>query len=415
MAKSDPKAENKTVADLRPSAIRVQASVLKTALDQLSAVVEAKPTLPILSHVLIETQTDWFVLTGTDLDIVARLTVVADSDVESRKDWRDFVAAVPAASLRAIAAEVAGEATLVLTLDAERRLVVTAGRARWTLLTLPVEDFPLPDPFVPEAAFEISASVLADTLAAVEFAISNEETRYYLNGIYLHPFALTLRVAATDGHRLSVKGIDGLDGSASFPDRIWPKKTVRLLDKLLAMKAKADADAKGSVDPVLVEAGGHRLAFTIGDALIHSKVIDGQFPEYGRVIPEKNGLASVMVDRQPLMAAIRRVRVLATKESSAISCHLSADKMVLVVKSPETGEAREEVPALATGLIEEPVTLGFNHKYWLEALGAVGSDTVVMFFDGDKAGGAVRIEPFVEGGQDEERNYFVQVLMPMKV
>ncbi|RDV06408.1 DNA polymerase III subunit beta [Sphingorhabdus pulchriflava] len=399
------------VADPRPMAVRVQASVLKAALDQLDAVIEARVTVPILSHVMLVARDGMINLAGTDLDIHATIVIASDLNVDERKGWSNFSCAVQASSLRAIAGEVESEGTMLLTL-ADDRLTVTAGRARWTLGTLPLEDFPGFPIFTPEGAFEISASQLLDAHAGVEFAISNEETRYYLNGIFMHPVDLALKFAATDGHRLSVKAIDGPDGAASFAEVIVPKKTVKLIDKLLAAKAKADSDAKGSVDPVVVECAKDKLRFLIGDAEIISKVIDGQFPDYRRVIPsEEMVTASLRVERRALMAAIRRVRVLASKESSAVKCSIFAEKIVLEVKSPETGTATEEVPASADG-IGDTAVLGFNHKYWMDALSAIGSDEVILRFAAGDARGPVRIEPWVDGGAGDG---LIQVLMPVLV
>lgn len=406
---------NEPVKDARSMAVRVHASALQAALDQLGAVIEAKVTVPILSHVVLTAGDGVIQLVGTDLDIHATVSIVSDNSSDERKAWRGFSCAVQAAALRGIAGEIDADGTMVLTLDAAGfgpGLTVSAGRARWTLGTLPLEDFPGFPAFTPVGAFEIPASQLLDAHAAVKFAISNEETRYYLNGIFMHPHDLALKFAATDGHRLSVLAIDGPDGAASFAEVIVPKKTVKLLDKLLAAKAKIDIDAKGSVEPVVVEHATDKLRFLVGDAEIISKVIDGQFPDYTRVIPLDAAVtASLLIDRRALMAAIRRVRVLASKESSAVKCSIFAEHVVLEVKSPETGSAIEEVPAMATG-IEDGAVLGFNHKYWIDALGAIGSDEVLMRFAAGNAGGPVRIEPWVDGAP---REGFVQVLMPVVV
>lgn len=407
MPKAAPKEKVEApVADPRRKAMRVQVGTLLTGLKDVATVVRGGD-IPILGNVLVENCGADFGhqlrLTGTNLDIRATRTMLAEGDAEAARDFRAFTTTLPAKLLIAVLSELDAEATLLIEyLDG--RAVMTCGRSRFKLPTLQAIDFPQVPAFSADSRFEIQASVLADALAAVDHAISTETTRYYLNGVYLHPHELSLRLATTDGHRLCRLTIDGPEGSASFASVIIPKATVGLLEKLLTAHIKAAGDKVA--EPVLIESDGvktGRLRITIGDTEIVSKMIDGEFPDYDRVIP--TGLPnSALIDRVAMTGAIRRVAALASEKSRTIKASFTTDKLTLTMNSPENGEASEEMPISYTGAA---ASIGFNSKYWLEALAAIGSDEIVMAFGAPKD--PVKLTSFQDG------DGFVQILMPMAI
>lgn len=405
--------------DKRIARTRVRAGTLASALRDVAGVVQGRNTVPVLENVLIEVADGAIALSATDLDIWVRRTLASDDAGEGDSAvWKassaGFAMTVPAKVLAAVLGEIDPDAMAVLLAptDAEARAVVQAGRARFKLPVLPVDDFPvLPEPLesAGEAArFEIRASQLADSFAGVEHAVSTEETRYYLNGVFLHPVDLTLRFAATDGHRLARVAIDGPMGSASWPDMIVPRRAVAILDKLLASAIKADDAA--TVD-VTGTAGRVQFALPAADAgevALTTKLIDGSFPDYTRVIPTAPPCRAV-VDREGLNAAVKRVATMAAKQSRAVKLEFAARVLTLSASAPELGEAVEELPCDFTGT--DALSIGFDSRYLRDALGAVASDSVVLRLT--DAGSPCRIE--AEGADADGGEALVQVVMPVRV
>lgn len=406
----------------KTKAFRIQASVLRAALGDVLGAVEAKNIILVLAHVMIEVADGVLSLTATNLDIqVTRTCATADRDGPGSADWIasicKFATTVQAKPLAAIVAEFEGEAMVTLELI-DSKLQVKAGRARFRLHTLPITDFPVMVSAAAMAhAFELGCSVLGDAFARVEYAISTEETRYYLNGIYVHvaqdagaPQYLVL--ATTDGHRLARLRGEVPEGAAAFPAAIWPRQAVALLDKLLKVAGKTGADNEPS-PKVLVEANeaATMLRFTMpaadgGEITLLTKVIDGNYPDYSRVIPASPAL-SLVVDRAALAQAVKRVGVLADKNSRAVRAEIRADAIELVVTTADVGEAREELPCVFDG---EPVAIGLNGQYWREALLALACDEVTLAFNDAASPVLLRA-----AGAGVEPETLVQVLMPMRV
>lgn len=426
------------MTDPRKQATRVQAGVLKAALADVIGAIEARNTIPVLAHVLIEARDGTLRLCGTNLDQwAARDLASNDRDGAASADWvqsiRAFATTVAAKPLAAILGEIEGEAMVTLEL-VDQRLHISAGRARFKLATLPVTDFPTPAPMAAEHAFELPCSALADAFAKVEMAISTEETRYYLNGIFIHvaqeagePQWLVL--ATTDGHRLARLRLTVPDGAASWPDTILPREAVALLDKLLKAAGKSaskggeekdkGASSSGAVGgqgappQVLVEAsaGGTSLRFSMpaadgGEIELQTKAIDGTFPDYTRVIPTAPE-QSLVVRRDALAAAVKRVGVLASDKTRVVKAEISTDLIELVVITPDLGEAREEVPCSYEG---PAMTLGLNGQYLGEALASAASDEVSLGFTDHIAPTLLR-----RTGENVDRDALVQVIMPVRV
>lgn len=412
--------------DPRIPRTRIRCGALLAAVKDVTGVVAGRSTVPILDFVQFSCSDGAIELITTDLDMWATRTLASDimgqpDSAEWKAGTSNFTIAVPAKPLEALLGQIDPDAmvTLVAPDGSETRAVIKAGRARFKLACLPVDDFPVVPPLLgstDSSGFEMPASAMADMFAAIEHAISTEDTRYYLNGIYLHPVDLTLRAAATDGHRLARMAIDAPDGAVSFPGAIVSRWTVAVLDKLLARAAKADDTAVVSVEAEgqIGESGAPaRLRFTMpasddGTVELLAKTVDGTYPEYGRVIPSTVE-TTARLSRAALIEAIKRVATLGDGKTRIVACDFSADKLTLTASTIELGEASEEMPADYPG---DPVTVGMDSRYLLMALAAMACDTVALGLSG--AGGPVRLRA-VDGDDGTESDKLVQVVMPSRI
>jgi DNA polymerase-3 subunit beta len=273
---------------------------------------------------------------------------------------------------------------------------VEAGRSNFSLATLPKEDFPIMASSDYAANFSIKASVLRRLFDKSKFAISTEETRYYLNGVYMHIAAVdggnALRCVATDGHRLARIDADVPAGAGEMPGVIVPRKTVGELRKLLE-----DDDMS-----IAVSVSETKVRFATPDITLTSKVIDGTFPDYTRVIPQNN-TRKLEVDAAEFAKAVDRVATVSSERSRAVKLSLAEDRLILSVNSPESGAAEEEL-AVAYG--DEDLQIGFNAKYLLEIASQVDRENAVFMFNssGDPT--------LMREGNDTSALY---VVMPMRV
>ena len=276
------------------------------------------------------------------------------------------------------------------------RLIVEAGRSNFSLATLPKEDFPVMASSDYEANFSAKASDLRRLFDKSKFAISTEETRYYLNGVYMHIAAVdvgnVLRCVATDGHRLARIDTEVPAGAGEMPGVIVPRKTVGELRKLLE-----DDDMS-----IAVSVSETKVRFATPNIILTSKVIDGTFPDYTRVIPQNN-TRKLEVDAAEFAKAVDRVATVSSERSRAVKLNLAEDRLVLSVNSPDSGAAEEE---LAVAYADEPLQIGFNAKYLLEIASQVDRENAVFMFNssGDPT--------LMREGNDTSALY---VVMPMRV
>lgn len=381
--------------DKRKFAVRVRAGALAKALADVVGIVSGRDVIPILSHVLLVAGDGSIALTATDLDLFAVRTLASDDqDGPGSKEWlasiRPFSVTLPAKALAAVIKHFDGDAMVtieapdVLNAKWAGQVVVKAGRARFKLNALPVADFPAHSQMMPDARnFDIPAAELSDVLAKVEHAISTEETRYYLNGIYMHPAQvagepLTLNFAATDGHRLSRVAICPPDGAASFPAMIIGRATVALLGKLLQAAEKA---SEGAIAALSADAEGRRIGVELpasdgGEVRIVAKAIEGTFPDYSRVIPSGGDIRAV-IERGVLHEALGRISVMCGDKTRCIRAEFGDDRLTLSVTNAELGEGSEELPCDYAGPASG-IIIGFNGNFWREALDAVPGDQVLM-------------------------------------
>jgi len=363
---------------------------LLEALGHVTSVVERRTTIPILSNVLLRAGESGLEFKATDLE--REVIEQAPGDVTT-----PGAVTVPAHLLHDIVRKLPDGAQVDIRRDPEKeRLTLTAGQARFALQTLPAEDFP--DLAAGELShnFELPAHEMKRLIDKTRFAISTEETRYYLNGIYLHTASTnggtTLCAVATDGHRLAQVELACPPGAEGMPGVIIPRKTVHELRRLL--------DAAG--DTVRVGVSPAKIRFEMDSVTLTSKLIDGTFPDYGRVIPVGND-KEMKVSNAEFMSAVDRVSTIASERGRAVKLAIDKDKLVLSVNNPEGGSATEEI-SVEYG--STPLEIGFNARYLLDIAGQLEGDHA-RFMLADPGSPTM-----VKDVGDETALY---VLMPMRV
>ena len=371
--------------------LNIERSALLRAVGQAQSVVERRNTIPILGNVLIEAEGDAAQFRATDLDI--EVVDKATATVE-----RAGATTVPAVILHEIVRKLPDGALVTLTDDgAAGRLKVDAGRSNFSLATLPREDFPIMASSEYDTNFSIAAKVLRRLFDKSKFAISHEETRYYLNGVYMHVSEghdgkPVLRCVATDGHRLARIDAELPDGAKAMHGVIVPRKTVGELRKLLD-----DDDTQ-----IAVSVSETKVRFATPEITLTSKVIDGTFPDYSRVIPQGN-TRQMEVDAAEFAQAVDRVATVSSERSRAVKLSLDEDRLILSVNALDSGAAEEE---LGVAYADEQLEIGFNAKYLMEIAGQVDRENAVFLFNGSGDPTLMR------EGNDESAIY---VVMPMRV
>jgi DNA polymerase-3 subunit beta len=366
-----------------------RAALLKT-LAHVQSVVERRNTIPILSNVLIEVADGQLSLTATDMD----LTIV---DAVAAEVAEPGATTAPAHTLYDIVRKLPEGAQVRITAGGEAaQMTLKAGRSVFSLATLPKEDFPsLGEAELPQQ-FTLQAGELKNLIDRTRFAISTEETRYYLNGIYLHATSAddmaVLRAVATDGHRLARFQMPLPDGAADIPGVIVPRKTVGELRKLIDETDQS----------VLVGLSDTKIRFSFGSTVLTSKLIDGTFPDYERVIPAGNDKI-VKVDCQSFAEAVDRVSTISTEKSRAVKMVVDDGNITLSATSPENGSATEEVAIEYGG---PGIEIGFNSRYLLDIAHQIEGDAA-QFTMADAASPTI-----VRDAGDSSALY---VLMPMRV
>ena len=370
--------------------LSIERATLLKALAQAQSVVERRNTIPILANVLIEAEGSQVSLRATDLDI--EVVDRADAMVE-----RAGATTVSAVMLHEIVRKLPDGALVNLSEDAAAgRLTITAGRSTFSLATLPKEDFPVMASSEYSSNFSAKAPELRRLFDKAKFAISTEETRYYLNGVYMHVAqgegGKVLRCVATDGHRLARIDAALPEGADRMPGVIVPRKTVGELRKLLD---EDDATIAVSVSETKVRFATPAITLT-------SKVIDGTFPDYTRVIPTGN-TRKLEVDASEFAKAVDRVATVSSERSRAVKLSLEEDRLVLSVNAPDSGAAEEEL-AVAYG--DDRLEIGFNAKYLLEIASQVDRENAVFLFN------SAADPTLMREGNDTSAVY---VVMPMRV
>ncbi len=363
----------------------IERAVLLKSLGHVQSVVERRNTIPILSNVLLEAREDGSIrLMATDLDLQVDESVPANvsqsgATTVSAHTFFDIVRKLP-------------EGSQVELSSAEGKMQVVAGRSRFNLSTLPRDDFPVIAEGELPTRFELPAATLREIIEKTRFAISSEETRYYLMGIFFHVVDDQMRAAATDGHRLARVTVTRPDGADGMPDVIVPRKAVQELYRLLE-------ELEGTVE---VSLSPTKIRFGLGNAILTSKLIDGTFPDYNRVIPTANDKL-LKLDPKSFSAGVDRVSTIASEKTRAVKMSVDRDKVTLSVTSPENGVATEE---LAADYGADGLEIGFNARYLLDILSEIDGDTVEVHLADASAPTLLR---------ENDKSNALYVLMPMRV
>lgn len=330
-------------------------SVVLKPLQAVVGVVERRQTMPILSHVLMRVAKGRLSLTATDLEVELR----AEVDVESTGDGE---VTVPGRKLHDICRALPSGAKLEFGLSGEK-LTIKAGRSRFSLSTLRAADFPVVDEIAERQSLKIEAQKLRRLIEKTHFCMAQQDVRYYLNGLLLETDGPILRAVATDGHRLAIAELE-LDKPATQKGQIIvPRKGILELQRLL--------DGSETLELTI---GGNHLRVVLDDTWLTTKLIDGRFPDYGRVIPTE--LTNVLrSDRELLRGALQRTAILSNEKYRGVRLVLSDNALILQANNPEQEEAEENVEVEYGG---DDIEIGFNVNYLLDALGAVDGETVEM-------------------------------------
>ena len=372
---------------------KINSTDLLKALSHIHGIVEVRHTLPILSNIILEAKDDKLILSSTNLDIYCsdkiKAEVLQSGEVSvSAVTFFEIIKRLPS-----------GSEVLMIMEEGENEIRLTCGRSKFNLSTLKTDDFPIISDSDLSTNFVLSADELIRVIDKTKFAVSNEETRYYLNGIFLHKAERNsiqfLRAVATDGHRLAQYDIPLPQGAEDITGIIIPKKTIYELRKVLD-------DANGDVSVSLNE---NKIKFSFNDLKVVSKVIDGTFPDYTKVIPQKND-KNFKTNNSDLKNAIDRVSAVAANEESkskAIKFCIENNSLSLSVESQSKGSANEMIDVNYGG---DKVDIGFNSKYIIDICNEVDGDEISISLSDS-------ISPAIILDKTDENLFFV--LMPMRI
>jgi DNA polymerase III subunit beta len=370
--------------------LTIERQSLIKALGHVQSVVERRNTIPILSNVLLSAEKGAVSFSATDLD----MEIVDETSAQIATPGQ---ITAPAHTLYEIVRKLPEGAEVELKFQGDDpRLSVSAGRSRFNLPVLPAGDFPVMSSDGLSTRVSMDTEDLIRLIDKTRFAISTEETRYYLNGLYVHTVmedgAAKLRAVATDGHRLALAEMPAPDGALGLPGVIVPRKTIQEARRLL--------DDAGEM--VEMQVSTAKIRFEFGRAGLTSKVIDGSFPDYVRVIPRDNQKI-VRIDNGLFAQAVDRVSTISAEKSRSVKLAIETGRLTLTVRNMEAGQAVEEIEIDYDG---EAFEIGFNARYLLDVCGQIGGDTMELRF-ADPASPTLVIDPTDAGVR--------YVLMPLRV
>jgi DNA polymerase-3 subunit beta len=370
--------------------LTIERAALLKALGHVQSAVERRNTIPILSNVLISAERGRLTFSATDLDMEIIDEARADVDQPGQ-------ITAPAHTLYEIVRKLPEGADVALSFTGEDpRLMVQAGRSRFSLPVLPAGDFPVMSSEGLAGRLSVDVNDLIRLIDKTRFAISAEETRYYLNGMYLHTVIdggqAKLRAVATDGSRLALAEMPAPEGAAGIPGVIVPRKTVGEARRLLE-------DAGETVELAL---SPQKVRFDLNGAALTSKVIDGNFPDYARVIPKDNNRL-VRVDAKLFAQAVDRVATISAEKSRSVRMAIESGRVVLTVRNMEAGQAVEELEVDYDG---EPFELSFNARFLLDITDQISGEAAELLFGGPNDPALV-LDP-----GDPDVQY---ILMPLRV
>jgi DNA polymerase-3 subunit beta len=374
--------------------LKIAAHDLARALARSQGIVEKKTTMPILSHVLIEAKgAKALHISATDLDV----SISSEHECEVAKEGS---LAVPAKSLYEIIRSLP-EKDVTLKKAHNNFLEIRSGPSEFKIVGLSPDDFPVLPRFEKVPFVAVDPAALLDQIDRTSFAVSSDETRYNLNGVFFEPSQGVLRLVATDGHRLSLSERAAPGDFALKRGVILPRKGLHELRKLL-LEATESGKEKPEGRFGFVE---NAAIFGRPGVVLAMRLIEGLFPDYKQVIP-KQGTIFVKVGREALLTTLRRVSILSTDKAHAVKLELDGKTMKVLSQNPDLGEAKEEITVEYNG---GPLKIGFNARYLTDVLGVVKSDDVLIEMENDLSPGVVK------GADPEKDGGFTAVVMPMRI
>ena len=367
----------------------IEKAVLLKTLNHVQNIVEKRNTVPVLSNVRIEAGNDGISFKATDMD--TEITEIVDAKI-----LENGAITAPAHMLYDIVRKLTDGAEVELVYPDEKdQLSIASGRSKFSLSTIGVEDFPVISTDALPTNFEMKRDELKDVIDRTQFAASTEETRYYLNGLYIHPKdegeTKVLRIVATDGHRLACVESPLPDGAANMQGVILPRKTVAEIRKLLDTNAET----------IKIGLSDSKVRFTLEDITLASKLIDGTYPDYERVIPTNN-TKTLELSVKELAQAVDRVSVVAER-TRAIKMIANKNHVIVTTSSPDLGSAIEEVEATYDS---ESLEVGYNFRYLLDILAEIKGETAQFSFNDSSSPSIIH---------DTSDASAIYVLMPMRV
>ena len=364
--------------------ITTSKSALLDPLQQVGGVVERRQTLPILANILLNLRGTSLVITATDLEVEMKTSAQVEASGEV-----DIT--LPARKLIDICRALPDKAAIKLNIEGER-VTITSGRSRFSLGTLPAKDYPVIEPAVSSSSFSISEKTLKSLIDKTYFAMAQQDVRYYLNGMLLEIKEGIIRSVATDGHRLATSESESSIDSSLELQVIVPRKAILELGKLLGE----------STDEVIVDISSSHIRFSIGRTIFTSKLIDGKFPDYQRVIPN-NSDKTVLANREMLRNALQRTSILSNEKYRGICFQFKNGSLELLAHNPEQEEAKEELEIDYQG---EELVIGFNVGYLIEVLNVLDTDNVKLMLSDSNSSCLI---------EDESTSDNRYVIMPMRL
>jgi DNA polymerase-3 subunit beta len=362
----------------------IQQEVLLQPISQVIGVVERRQTLPVLANFLVSAQGGRLSITGTDMEV--ELIASVDADIQSEGE-----VTVPARKLVDIVRKLPEGASITAVLEGDK-LMISSGRGRYTLATLPATEFPATDQVETLETVKIQEIELKKLIDKTSFSMANQDVRYYLNGLLFEFHDGTLTTVATDGHRLAVCDLEKDIGMAQDRQMIVPRKGVLELSRMLSE----------SEDQVELALGKNHIRLVKGSMVFTSKLIDGRFPDYQAVVP-KGTDRHIKIHRESFILALQRAAILSNEKYKGVRLEASGSAVKIVAHNPQHEEAVEELEA---ELNFEQVAIGFNVTYLLDALNAIEGDTVVMALKDANSSCLISSQA---GGRDKH------VVMPLKL
>jgi len=369
--------------------ITVNRDVFLKSLGHAYGIIEKKTTLPILSNVLIEAKNSKLKITATDLDLIyTEVMPLQELKVEGSTT-------TSASILYDILRKLEPDAKINLSLQSTNKLKLTSGNSKFNLLCIPSDNFPISEENFDQKDFEVSAQSFLKLLSKAKISISSDETRHYLNGIYFHKASLEnksfLTGVATDSHRLSASSIE-IEKNIVFEPIILPKKTVFQLITLLEQTSSN----------IIVSNNKSKVKFVMGNGILISKVIDGRFPDYSKVVPKDNN-KTLQVKLNEFKNSIERVTSVSSDRKEGLKIAISKDSLKLSVNSPNSGEGVENINA---NFDSEDMTISFNSRYLIDIVQQIEHEKIIMNLK--EAGSPVLI-------RDLSDKLSFHVIMPMKI